>query len=170
MIRSILRMIGALVLMTAIGIGVLLLVARFYDGPLAIVAGGPLTSGELHSGLEPDWSFARDLDTVEFQLLNPPRSRTTWILEHDGRLFIPSGYMDTAIGRIWKHWPIEAERDGRALLRVAGRRYQTVLVRVRDHALIEPLVGELNRKYGMGATPEMVAAGSLWLFELKPRH
>ena len=53
----------------------LLVGARFSDGPIAIVAGGPFTSGELVSGPEPDWSFVRDVREVEFQLLEPPRAR-----------------------------------------------------------------------------------------------
>ena len=77
-----------------------LFAARFADGPLEIIAGGPLTSGELHQGMEPDWTFLNDLQTVEFQLLDPPRSRTTWILEHNGRVFIPSGYMNSTVGKL----------------------------------------------------------------------
>ena len=92
-------------LVVAVLIGVVLFAARFNDGPLEIIAGGELIAGELHSGEEPDWSFIRDLNTVEFQLLNPARSRTTWIMEADGRVFIPSGYMTTWWGKIWKKWP-----------------------------------------------------------------
>jgi hypothetical protein len=52
-----------------------------------------------------DWSFVKEVDTVEFELVGPETSRTTWIVEHDNRVFIPCGYMDTAWGRIWKQWP-----------------------------------------------------------------
>lgn len=164
-----LKLLLGLLLMLAVGAGALLGVARFSDGPLEIIAGGPLTGGELVSGPEPDWSLIREVTTVEFQLLEPPRSRTTWILEHDGRIFIPCGYMNSTWGRIWKRWPIEAEQDGRAILRVDGKRYSRQLVRVRDPDLASFLVAELNRKYGGKATAETVAAGSLWLFELTPR-
>ncbi len=75
----------------AILVGVVLFAARFNDGPLEIIAGGELIAGELHSGSEPDWSFVKDLNTVEFQLLTPPRSRTTWIMEADAPVFIPTG-------------------------------------------------------------------------------
>jgi hypothetical protein len=34
--------------------------------------------------------------------------------------------------------------------------------------VVEPVVAELNRKYGVGASEEAVAAGALWLFELTP--
>lgn len=156
-------------MIVAVAAGGVLVAARFSDGPLAMIAGGPFTSGEPYSGPEPDWQFVRDVETVEFQLLQPARSRTTWIVEHDGRVFIPCGYMDTAWGRLWKQWPIEAEQDGRALLRVADTLYPRALRRVQDGPLVAPVVAELNRKYPIQATPEAVAAGSLWLFELTPR-
>lgn len=156
------------------------LAARYFDGPAGMIAGGAFRSGEFHLGPDPDWRFVRDLNTVEFQLMSPPRSRTTWILEHEGRLFIPSGYMNSGLGRLWKQWPPEAERDGRAILRIrntiatkpaGAMMYPRQLRRVRpdNDALIAPLVAELNRKYGADATAEAVRSGALWLFELQPR-
>ena len=76
------------------------LVSRFSDGPIAIFAGGPLTAGALIEGPEPDWGFAREIDTIEFQLVTPPRSRTTWILERNGKIYVPCGYMNSRIGRV----------------------------------------------------------------------
>lgn len=143
--------------------------ARLSDGPIAIFAGGPLVAGPLVAGPEPDWSFARDLDTIEFQLLSPPRSRTTWILESAGKIYVPCGYMHTTVGRLWKHWPFEAERDGRAIVRIAGKRYERQLVRVRDRALFTVLAQEIQRKYGAEITGQDAVDGDLWLFELAPR-
>ena len=108
--KSVLRILGALLASILVAIAVLLVGARFADGPIAIVAGGPFTSGELQSGPEPDWSFVRDVREVEFQLLEPARSRTTWILVHEGKAYIPSGYMTTWWGKLWKQWPHEAEK------------------------------------------------------------
>jgi hypothetical protein len=166
------RILGAVLLLAVIVIGAIIAGARHLDGPLGIIAGGPFRSGEFHLGPDPEWHFVRDLDTVEFQLVKPPRSRTTWILEHEGRIFIPSGYMNSGIGRLWKQWPPEAEHDGRAILRI-GREmmYPRLLRRVRadDRSLVEPLVAEINRKYRAGATVEAVESGALWLFELQPR-
>ena len=173
LLRSLAKVIAALMFVIALALGALLVGARWHDGPVAIVAGGPLTSGDLIIGAEPDWRFTRDIPTVEFQLLNPARSRTTWILEIDGHIYIPSGYMNSALGKVWKHWPHEAEHDGRTLLRIGTHRYERSLVRVRSaperEALIQKLVAEVNRKYQMRGTPADVAAGSLWLFELAPR-
>ena len=168
--RFFLRVVGALLALAALAIVGLLVGARFADGPLAIIAGGPFRSGELVRGAEPDWSFVRDVGEVELQLLEPPRSRTTWILEHEGRAFIPCGYMDSSWGRLWKQWPRQAERDGRAILRVGNALYERQLVLITDEALRAPLVAELIRKYlgGRPVPPEAASSSSLWLFELAP--
>ena len=162
-----LSLLGSLVLLIVVA----LIGARFADGPIAVFAGGPFSSGELVTGPEPDWSFARDIREVEFQLVEPPRSRTTWILEHDGKIYIPCGYMTTRWGRIWKQWPIEALEDGRAILRIGDKLYERELVRIEEGPLLVPLTAELSRKYLGGADigPEAVTSGDLWLFELAPR-
>jgi hypothetical protein len=162
------RWLGIIVATLVVAIGAVFVFARFHDGPLGMIAGGPLVHGELVNGPEPDWRFAHDVNTVEFQLLSPVRSRTTWILEHDGKIYIPCGYMESTIGRLWKHWPVEAERDGRAILRIDGKRYPRQLVRIQDGELIGPLTQELSRKYSVPATPDAVKSGSLWLFEVAP--
>ena len=45
---------------------------RFEDGPNRVFAGGPLISGPVYKGAEPDWEFVNNIDTVELQLLDPP--------------------------------------------------------------------------------------------------
>jgi hypothetical protein len=164
----VIRWLGIIVVAVIVAIGALMFAARFSDGPLGIIAGGPLVAGELVTGPDPDWTFARDVPTIQLQLLEPPRSRTTWILELNGKIYVPCGYMTSTVGRLWKHWPIEAERDGRAILRIDGKRYSRQLVRIEHGPLLEPLTQELSRKYGAPATPATVESGSLWLFELAP--
>ena len=153
-------------------------VARFSDGPigneppLEMVTAGPFKTGELQvGGDEPDWSFLKDHPTVQFQLLDPPRSRTTFIMETEGRIFIPSGYMNTTVGKIWKHWPMEAEKDGRALLRVDGKLYERTMVRIEEGKILNGVLGELSRKYagGFPVSQENIDSGDLWIFELEPR-
>ena len=169
--KMIIKILLGLVLVIVVGIGVLMVVARSSDGPLAIVAGGPFSSGELYSGPEPSWSELVDIATVEFQSLDPARSRTTWIAVHDGRIFIPCGYMTTTWGRIWKQWHIEAERDGRVILRANGKLYNRNLVRIKAGPEIEPILAELGRKYGDGSPfpVEAVTSDYLWIFEMTPR-
>jgi hypothetical protein len=169
--RIALRVAGGLLALLLIAIGGLLVGARFGDGPIAVAAGGPFTSGRLVAGPEPDWSFVRDVREVEFQLLEPARSRTTWILEHQGKAYIPCGYMTTWWGRIWKKWPIEVARDDRALLRIGSDLYERRLVRIEGGPLVGPLIEELSRKYlaGREVPADAFTSGYLWLFELAPR-
>ena len=184
MIGTLFKWLAILLVVIIAGVAVLLIGARFSDGPIAIVAGGPFTSGTPHVGEEPDWSSLKDRQEVEFQLLSPARSRTTWILEHNGRIYIPCGYMNTAWGKMWKQWPIEAEDDGRAILRVDDQLYDRQLVRVQDGPELPYLIKEISRKYlaQMSLAPEgtteqdlidsglaQVAEGSLWIFEMAPR-
>ncbi len=165
------RIVIGLLLFFVLAIGGLFIGARFSDGPLAIIAGGPFTSGELVTGAEPDWSFVRDVQEVQFQLLEPARSRTTWIIEHEGKAYIPSGYMTTWWGKIWKKWPLEAQKDPRILLRIGDHLYERKLVRVESGPVVAPVMAELSRKYAAGAEipATAVSSGYLWLFELAPR-
>jgi hypothetical protein len=166
------RLVLALLALLIVGITGLLVGARFADGPLAIIAGGPFTSGQLVTGPEPDWAFAHELQEVEFQLLDPERSRTTWIIEHEGKIYIPSGYMTSWWGKLWKQWPHEAEKDGRVVLRVGDKLYERTLVRVSNGPLLAPITAELSRKYAGGAEipVEAVTSGELWIFELAARN
>ena len=145
-------------------------VTRFTEGPMGVNTGGAFSSGEVVSE-EPDWRYVKDYDIVEFQLLDPARSRTTWIVEHDGRIFIPSGYMLSTVGKIWKQWPLQAEKDGRAILRVDAKLYPRQLVRIKDDPVLPAVLAELSRKYANGAQIPVseVSRGSLWIFELVQR-
>ena len=98
--------------------GVFVFAMRFADGPWGVVPGGAFS--ETAQPAPQDWSFTKDLETVEFQLADPVSSRTSWIMEHDNRVFIPSGYMNSTVGKLWKHWPMHAEKNGTALLRIDG--------------------------------------------------
>ena len=143
---------------------------RFADGPNQVFSGGPLESGELHTGPEPDWSVVSAVPTIELQLLDPPRSRRIWTAEYDGKLYVWSGYMSTAVGRLWKHWPGQAERDGRAIIRINGIRYERQLVRIQSGDVLDGITAEITRKYPSQTTRAAVEAGDAWLFEAAPRR
>jgi hypothetical protein len=143
---------------------------RFADGPNQVFSGGPLEAGELHTGAEPDWSFVADIPTIELQLLDPPRSRRIWTAEYDGKLYVWSGYMNTTVGRLWKHWPIQAERDGRALLRINGVRYERRLVRIQSGDILDGITATITGKYPSQTTRAAIEAGDAWLFEAAPRN
>lgn len=166
MLKALAVAVGSLVLVVGVGIAM----ARMGDGPIMIIPGGPLIAGELVTGDEPDWSFARDTDVMEFQLENPPQSRVIWLLVHDKKLFIVSGYMNTTVGKVWKKWPAQAVLDGRAVIRIDGKRYERTATRiVDDPTLIGALAAEASRKYGVAMTADMADTGDAWFFALTPR-
>lgn len=148
--------------------------ASYHDGPVAILPGSAFTSGEFVSG-HPDWSFVRNMQEVEFQTMNPVSSRTSYVMVHNNRIFIPSGYMTTWWGKIWKQWPKQVLEDDRAILRIDGKIYNRTMARITDDPVLEGVMKELARKYGgaFEATPETmmhsVDSGYMWIFELKPR-
>ena len=144
-------------------------VTRFTDGPMGIITGGAFSSGEVVSE-EPDWRYVKDYDIVEFQLLDPARSRTTWIVEHDGRIHTKRIYAQ------YRRQNLEAMaaasgKDGRAILRVDAKLYPRQLVRIKDDPVLPAVLAELSRKYANGAQIPVseVSRGSLWIFELVQR-
>jgi hypothetical protein len=168
--KKLLIAVGILSLIPIVAIGTLLVTSGYRDGASPLFGGGEMVSGELVTGREPDWSFVRDVPTIELQLLDPPRSRVMWIIEHQGKPYVVSGYMGSTIGRFWKRWPVQAERDGRAILRVGGKRYERNLKRIKTGPVVEGVAAELRRKYRYGVTPADIEAGTTWLFELAPRE
>ena len=156
----------------AIASAVFVFAMGFADGPWGVVPGGAFS--ESAQPAPQDWSFTKNLDTVEFQLIDPVSSRTSWIMEHDNRAFIPSGYMNSAVGKLWKHWPMRAEKNGTALLRVNGEVYTVTLQRTKNPELLAPVLGELARKYISAEPPleamlDEVSSNNLWMFELVRR-
>ncbi len=149
--------IGAVIALT--------IVARFADGPIGPFAGGGFRSGELVSGPEPDWSFAATIPEVELQLVEPPRSRTLWIVVHEGQIYVPCGFLNVPF---WKQWPYEAIADGRAILRIDGKLHERQAVKVTDPALYQQLFALVKEKYGLGRdrVPDPDLA---WVFRLEPR-
>lgn len=164
------KWIGGAFVALILAFAMLVVFARFGDGPTAILPGGPLEAGELYSGPEPDWTFARDIAEMEFQLVEPPVSRTIWLQVVDGKLYVVSGYMNSTVGKIWKQWPLQAEKDPRAVIRIDGKRYERSIVRLGpDHPALEAIASEVNRKYGAQLGPEMAATGDAWFYAFEPR-
>jgi len=99
-------------------------------------------------------------------------------MESDGNLYVPSGYMRSFLGRLWKDWAFEADA-GRdlAVARIDGVRYPRRLVRVTDPEVVDGVAEKMAQKYAGGADPETVAQiersiadGDTWIFELAPRN
>jgi hypothetical protein len=165
-----LKWVAGLIAVVVLLVGALVLGARFADGPIAIIPGGPLEAGELVTGPEPDFTFARDIPEMELALVDPPQSRTIWLQVHDKKLYVVSGYMNSAVGKLWKQWPDQALQDGRAVVRIDGKRYERQLVRILDdQVVLEAIAAEVDRKYGAALSAEMAASGDAWFFALEPR-
>jgi hypothetical protein len=128
-----------LVLIVALFLG-----ARLHDGPLGPIPGGSLASGDWVDPAGPDWSFAKDVGEIELQLESQSTSRTTWILVRDGQAWIPCslGYPPG------KTWYQHVASDGRAVLRIDGKRYAVTLSQDADPSLADFARSEVTRKYG----------------------
>jgi hypothetical protein len=161
-------------ILRGLGIAVLVLVgllcvvaagARCADGPVGVLAGGPLRSGEWAAEPVADWSFAAEIPTIELQLLEPARSRTVWIVVHEGRAYVPCGFLDVPL---WKQWPHEALADGRAVLRIEGRRHPVQAVRVEDPEEYAAVARVAAAKYGF-ASEGTPSRDQVWIFRMDPR-
>ena len=64
--------------------------------------------------------------------------------------------MNSFLGGLWKKWPAQAERDGRAIVRIDGKRYERQLVRIKTGCVVEGVTVEFSRKYGAGMTPPAI--------------
>ena len=152
----------AFVVATAV---VAIVAARFRDGPTGPLPGGPLERGELVAeGLTNPESVAAVME-VELQLLEPPRSRTTWIVVHEGALYVPCGFLDVPG---FKRWHEEAARDGRALMRIDERRYPGTLVREPEGPVYEAVASKVGEKYAPGAEGFEPDPARLWIFRFDP--
>ena len=75
---SIAKTLLKLLVAGAISLFVFLFAMGFANGPWGVVPGGSFA--ETSQPAPANWSFAKELDTVEFQLEEPVSSRTSWIM------------------------------------------------------------------------------------------
>jgi len=156
-LRWLIRILAGLVALIAL----VFVVARFHDGPLGPIPGGPLASGELVREPIYDWSFATDVQEIELQLDSERRSRTVWLLVLENQAFVPCS-LGFPPGKSWYR---QAALDGRATLRIEGRRRPVVLTKTDDPALAEALRLEVQRKYGRVPPGE----SEIWVFQVTSR-
>lgn len=162
-----LRILGIVFIAGSLFFAIFLFALRFHDGPVSGFAGGPLESGEWATSHGTDFSYAEDISTIELQLLDPERSRTVWVIYHEGDLYVPCGFINLPI---WKQWPHEALADGRAVVRIDGKRYPFELERVDDTKTWSAVVGKVGDKYQMPADPSnLEGMENLWIFRLNPQ-
>ena len=159
-LRWLLRIVAVLVALVAL----VFFGARFHDGPLGPIPGGPLAGGELVAEPVADWSFAKETGEIQLQLDSQARSRTVWFFVLDGKAYVPCS-LDFPPGKSWHH---DAVKDGRATLRIDGKRYLVTLTKLEDsvaQGMGEAARAELSRKYGELPSGE----GGAWLFEVTSR-
>jgi len=157
----VLKILGGIVVVLVVGVGLLFVVARFGDGPMGLIPGGPLASGELVREPVTDWGFAKDVDTIELQLVEDDISRTTWILVDQGNAYIPCS-LGFPPG---KDWYRRADQRGDAVVRIGGKRYPVHLERVHDDGTRSALVNVVRGKYGGGPPGD----AEVWFFAMRPR-
>ncbi|MDP6650883.1 MAG: hypothetical protein QGF90_02035 [Gammaproteobacteria bacterium] len=179
-VKIILQVLGILLLIPAVAMATLRFDNRNADGPSILFPGGEMTSGELYTGSEPDWSFTDTIPTIELQLNDPMASRLIYILESEGKIYVISGYMSSFLGRLWKEWAIEADAgNDQGVLRVNGIRYPRRLVRIEQGEALNGVAAKLLTKYfgvsspappaAIAGTRANIEAGNSWVFELQPR-
>jgi len=168
--RIILQFLGILVLIPLVAISTLAYKNQEADGPTILFPGGRLVSGSLHTGPEPDWSFADNIQTIELQLSDPISSRFVWVLPVNGKIYVASGYMNSILGRIWKHWAVQADEGNReAVIRINGTRYEREIIRIKQGLELDGVARVMTNKYGSPTTRQQIEAGNTWVFELTPR-
>ena len=159
-LRWLLRIVIGVIALVAL----LFAAARFHDGPLGPIPGGALEAGPEVAEPVADWSFAKDVKEIELQLASQGSSRTTWVIVHEGQAYVPCS-LGFPPG---KRWHQQAVVDGRAVLRIDGKRYPVTLTKLDDAAteqLTPILRSEVSRKYG---EPPPTDAG-VWVFRVTSR-
>ena len=139
--------------------------ARFHDGPLGPIPGGPLSAGQAVTEPIPDWSFAKDTGEIELQLASQRQSRTVWFFVLDGKGYVPAS-LDYPPGKTWHH---QAVANGTATLRIDGKLYPVTLTKLDDaiaKQMGDRVRTELSRKYGELPQGERGA----WLFQVDSRQ
>jgi hypothetical protein len=170
---------------------------RWSDGPVGPLAGGELRDGALVTSANIDWAKILDREAektpgeapqIELQLVNPQASRITGVLMYDGDLYVPCD-----LGFIWnrfppsttrrilhtiyivKRWHKDAQSDGRAVLRIDGKRYERQLVRITDPQQVAALkssvnegLADLDLAEALGAAPKD-GPNDIWFFRVDPR-
>ena len=65
--------------------------------------------------------------------------------------------------------PVQAERDGRAVLRIDGKRYERQLRRIESGPMLDGITASIADKYSYDISREIVERGDTWMFEAAPR-
>ena len=75
----------------------------------------------------------------------------------------------TAWGKIWKQWPLDAEKDGRVILRVDEKLYDRQMIRIMEKPEVKPVLELLSKKCNLASSPNIVVTGYVGLSRLASR-
>jgi hypothetical protein len=160
-IARIFRVFAVVILVLALLVFTVFAGARFHDGPIALIPGGPLEAGELVAAPVTDWAFAGPPKEIELQLADESTSRTTWIIVREGAAFIPASLTFPP----GKRWHKAADQNGAAWVRIEGKRYPVQLTRISDPTLEGSLREAAVAKYPEAGSSE----GGVWFFQVASR-
>lgn len=158
---AVLRWLFRIVVLVVVVAAAVAVAARVHDGPLGPFPGGALVSGTDVAEPVTDWSFAKDVEEIELQLASQTTSRTTWVLVHEGKAYVPASTQYPP-GKTWHRVALE---DGRAKLRIDGKKYPVTLAKVEDTALRDAVRAVAAAKY----QPPPGGTEGVWLFSVTSR-
>lgn len=186
MVMTWLKYIGIfLVSVIVMAIVAMMITQRVSDGPIEFLQGGPFKTGEWVDEPVKDWSFGLDKGT-EFELVGFGTSRTAGYILHEG---VP--YMTCDLGFMWnrfegqtrwilnliyifKRWHKDAVEDGRAVLRIEGKRYNVNFTKVEDpelDSILRTKIEQAAREYfatDLGPRPTE-PPNDIWFFRIDQR-
>lgn len=134
------------------------------DGPVFVLAGGPLRSGEQVELADMDWDALDELHELEMEIVGAASSRTLWFSVHEGVAYVACDL--DCIDGLLARWPQQIERDDRVVIRIDSKRSAGRLVHVpHGSAEYEVVRAGRQRKYagdqGGRAAAETAAHGAV---------
>jgi hypothetical protein len=144
----------------------LALIGMACGGPLGPIAGGHLR-GNAHTGAVKDWSFAKDVHTVQLET-NPksPHSVNTWIGVVDGHAYIPTSLILGSDVPTERKWVANVVANPAIRLRIEGVVFDLDVVKVENAEEREKARSAMMTKYGADPDPHSTDA---WIFRLEER-
>lgn len=151
--------IVSLVMLISAVIGVLVLLAPGFDGPISRIAGGPFSQQSEHQSIDPIKLVELSNLELEVQLVTRP-SVTVAVLVSENQIYVPATLRPDE-----KRWPKAILRDPRVRIRVTGQVFDFNAHRVADESLHQKLSKLGAEKYSPGYfMPE-----NTWFFHLVER-
>ena len=130
------------------------------DGPVWVLPGGPLRSGEKVELSDLDWDALDERNELEMEIVGAKSSRTLWFSVHEGIPYVACD-LDAIGGRL-KRWAQQIERDDRVVIRIDSKRAEARLVHVPHESEEYEIVRagrerKYSREQGVRAAAESTA-------------